>query len=335
VRGVLPIIAPYVFALACAPLEPLQPDAMTGLVDAAEVADARTDSGLRDLGTRDTGIQPDSGLHDDAEVDAGVLDTGVLDTGDFDAGEVDAGQVDTGEVDAGEVDTGEVDTGEADTGEVDTGEPDAGEPDAGDAGFDAGSCSDVVLTSSVAFCEDFNTGTSTAWIPEAGIWSVVDGAYVGTQTSTAGSTCGETLITSSMFETALARDLTVRIDMLALERADKVLILRGLDPSNRIELNFRAEFSFESTGDLVIQEIETCTVARYTPVHTILVPHAIGQIIHADVTLIGDQIEVTVGGSPVLTSTYSFSDRVGQVGVGVISGGTAAFDNIVIEVLDR
>lgn len=201
----------------------------------------------------------------------------------------------------------------------------------GDAGFIT--CDDLV-TSAGARCTDFNDGTAPGWVPEGGNWGVSGGAYTGEVPSLSGSSCGVSLMMTSMFREITARDVRVELDMMSNIRVDKVIVLRGIDPSNRIELNFRAKYVEESDGDLVVQELVDCEQIQYTPEYQIDVPHQIGQAIHAEIRLVGDMLSVWIDDELILMDSYPFADRAGNVGIGLIEGGTATFDNIIIESLD-
>lgn len=200
-----------------------------------------------------------------------------------------------------------------------------------DAGFIT--CDDLD-TSGAARCTDFNGGTATGWVPEGGNWRVSNGAYTGEVPSLQGSQCGTSLMMTSMFQELQARDVRVELDMMSNIRVDKVIVLRGIDPSNRVELNFRAKYVERSDGDLVVQELLDCEQIQYTPEFVIDVPHQVGQAIHAEVRLVGDMLSVWVDDELLLMDSFPFADRVGYVGIGLIEGGTATFDNIVIESLD-
>lgn len=324
--------------MGCGPLEPLTPDASP---DAAE------DAGPEDTGEpEDAGAPGDAGIWVDAEVDAGSgRDAGMeeADAGiEMDAEPSDAPGSDGPPIDSGGPEAGIPDSGPPDSGLPDTGRPDSGVPDGGY--FSCSMLSTSTVTSSTSttststpiFCQDFNAGTSTAWIPEGDSdWSVIGGEYVGSVTSTRTSSCGASLMMTSMFQPISARNVSVELDMRSIARADKIVVLRGLDGSNRIELNFRAQFVTPYPGDLVVQELRSCQQISHAPIFTILVPHQSGQTIHAEITLIADRLTVVVDGTTVLDTSYGLADRTGRIGVGVIEGGAAAFDNIVIRSLDQ
>jgi hypothetical protein len=184
------------------------------------------------------------------------------------------------------------------------------------------------------FCLDFNDGTASGWTPEGGGWSVDNGVYVGTAPTLDGASCTASSMMTSMLDDIEARNVRITLDMMSKERADKLIVLRGLDPNNRIEINFRARYTDESAGDLVVQELVDCVQTFHTERFSVPLPHEIEQIIHVEITLLDDSLTVVVDEQQVLNAQFPIADRVGRVGLGVIEGGTTWFDDVIIEVLD-
>jgi hypothetical protein len=195
-------------------------------------------------------------------------------------------------------------------------------------------CSELVGESEGATCFDFNSGLAPGWTPEAGSWTVLNGAYIGSAATLDGATCQASSMVTSMFDGMLAKNVRIRLDMTAFDRPDKFVVLRGLDPNNRAELNFRARFTEQSDGDLVLQELQDCAQLLHTQWFEVSLPHELEQMVRAEITVLDDEVTVMVDDRMVLSGRYPLPDRAGQIGLGVIEGGTVVFDNIVIEQLD-
>jgi hypothetical protein len=201
-------------------------------------------------------------------------------------------------------------------------------------GIDPGpSCSELGTGDGIS-CFDFNSGLAAEWAPEAGEWFVSNGAYIGHAATLGGAPCQASEMVVSMLQGFEARNLRIALDMTAFDRADKFVVLRGLDPNNRIEINFRARFTEASPGDLVVQEINDCVQNLHTQWFEVSLPHEVEHPIHAEITLIDDNLTVVVDGNTVISGHYPLTDRSGRVGLGVIDEGTVVFDSILIEKLD-
>ena len=194
------------------------------------------------------------------------------------------------------------------------------------------SCSE--LGASTETCFDFNEGTASEWTPEAGDWIVSNGAYIGFAQTLDGAICQASSMVTSRLNGVVARNVRISLDMTAFDRPDKFVVLRGLDANNRIEINLRARFTDDSAGDVVVQEISDCTQILHTQWFEVDLPHELEQPLHAEITLIDNNLTVMVDGQMVLSRDFTFPDRAGYVGLGVIEGGTVVFDSFVLEVLD-
>ena len=175
------------------------------------------------------------------------------------------------------------------------------------------------------FCDDFSDGTDANWLPQGGLWEVIDNEYVGTGVQDAcatGFSSNETLIRDLR-----ARNVELRVDLRSQQRVDKGIVLRSTGPGEQIELNFRAD----PFNDLVVQEVVACNLEllSFDPI-----PHQMGQTIEVQVRLIGDVLEVWIDGELVLSRCYDFRATSGSVGLAVIDDGVSAFDNVQVDVLN-
>lgn len=191
-------------------------------------------------------------------------------------------------------------------------------------------------------CFDFDgSGTAADFAVEGGEWAVVDGAYVGTGPEVAPSCVQDgTGMAAAILDDINASDVRVRAKISGIDRADKTIVLRHRTPSNRLELNFRANYgSGEGAGggDLVVQELVDCFGHFRVEPETILVPHAITDVLEVDIELRGQRLRVMVNGAQVLDRTFSganlLNTTAGQTGVAVITNGNARYDDLVVEAL--
>ena len=177
------------------------------------------------------------------------------------------------------------------------------------------------------FCDDFSSGRADQWNPEGGIWTATDGRYAATGNSDTRSACGHPT-NQSLIKNFRARDLEVTLDMTSIARVDKFLVLRATDSDNQIELNFRAERPGAFPADLIVQEKSACRFVLHTPEFSVLIPaHQVGQAVHVRARLTGTRLRVWIDAVPILDRKFPFSARAGNVGVGVVEAGAAAFDN--------
>lgn len=181
----------------------------------------------------------------------------------------------------------------------------------------------------LVFCDDFADGTASAWRPEGGSWSVVDGRYVGSGPASLDAVpCGASRMTASLREGSASTDVRLHAELGALARVDKTLVLRATDGSNRIELNFRSD----PLNDLVVQELVDCEAVYLTEEGAIPVPHAFDERIEVEVELRGEHLLVRVDGEVVLDRDFDFANtEEGQVGVAVIDSAITSFDSVWIE----
>jgi hypothetical protein len=190
-------------------------------------------------------------------------------------------------------------------------------------------------------CYDFSDPASAAdFTPEAGTWEVSDGTYNATapaaQVTCPGGAFGGSGMTASVLNNLSAQDVRVHALMTSVLGPDKELVLRSRPGGNRIELNFRANFTYQGVaqgGDLYISELVDCVNSAYVDVGTILIPHAVGQAIAVDVELIGQHLTVVVDGNQVFDNTLSVSTVAGSVGFAVFRDEQTVFDDLLVDVL--
>lgn len=189
-------------------------------------------------------------------------------------------------------------------------------------------------------CYDFGDPTGAAdFVPEAGTWMVTNGTYtvVGPQNQVTCPDGDGSLMTASVLSNLSAKDVRVHAKLTAISSPDKVIVLRSRPNGNRIELNFRSNFVFEDVaqgGDLYIAALVDCTAVAYVPVATVLIPHAIGQTIVADVQLIGQNLTVAVDGKTVFDGNLPVPTEPGTVGLATFREAVTQFDELVVDVLD-
>ena len=178
------------------------------------------------------------------------------------------------------------------------------------------------------FSDDFSSGNANRWLPDSGTWTVVNGEYQGSGVSPSGFGPNQSVVRDLQ-----ARDVDIELDMRSVAGVDKGLILRSADPYNQIELNFRAARPNAYPADLVVQELTNGSQSFYIGEFAVLIPHDVGQTIHVRARLVGPQLTVWMNGAVVLDSSFSFAIRSGRVGIGVLAGQVAAFDNVRIHML--
>lgn len=177
-----------------------------------------------------------------------------------------------------------------------------------------------------SFCDDFENGSAEKWQPIGGSWTVESREYVGragTDVCNTGFSSNETLIRHLD-----AADVDVRLEMRAIQRVDKGVILRSTSAGDQIELNFRASPFF---SDLVVQELVGC---QFTFLEAVSVPHEMGEVLQVRIRLAGRRLTVWVKERVVLDRSLPFQAKRGGVGLAVITDhGVSAFDNVRVKVL--
>lgn len=264
------------------------------------------------------GDEKDSGTNEDTG-SSNTSDGGTTDA-NTDGGGQDA-RTDGATTD-GSTSDGGVDSGSDSGTPVDAGPPDVGPQNA----FNCNNYVPLVDTATVG-CADFNTNIPAEWVPESGTWDNTNAMYIGMGPLTPpGGVCNVGQINGTILTNSTAQDVYIRARLRSLGRPDKVIILRALDDDNRIELNFRGAFPSNMGGDLIVQERVNCTLITHNdpavdPNDRILVPHAIGEFIDVEISLIGNALTVAVGGAPIITDRVfsNLTVRTGNVGVGVIN----------------
>jgi hypothetical protein len=190
-------------------------------------------------------------------------------------------------------------------------------------------------------CVDFSDPSQgSSWMPDGGTWTVINGQYVATGPDDP-VTCvatGGSYTTASLVDNFSAANVRLHVEMTSVDRPDKVIVLRSRDSGDRIELNFIANYEYGGTqmgGELVVQELVNCVQSFLVPLGTISVPHNIGDTITVDLDLVGTQLTVNVGGSQVFDGALTgIATDPGGVGLAVITGGTAIFDDFWVEALN-
>lgn len=280
------------------------------------------DASARDA-SMDAEVARDAGV--DAEViemiDAQMIDAQMIDAEAIDAEAIDAEVIDAQVIDAG-VDAERIDSG------TDAGMPDGGPPLPDPSTF---VCADLPPATGPRMCFDFSDGMAAGWTPEGGEWHVLEGMYVGWGPPTPPPPCGASLLTASLVDGFTASDVRVHVELTAIQRVDKAIILRSSSAGDRIELNFRARFDTTDGADVIVQELVGCTPVGHARG---LVPHEVGDTIVVDATLVGTHLTVVVDGVTAIDQSFSFTATTGQVGVALFSSALTAVDSFVAESLD-
>lgn len=202
-------------------------------------------------------------------------------------------------------------------------------------------------------CFDFSVpGDATGWSIEDGAWAITEGAYVGTAEENDAPTCnaegeGSAILTATA-PTVSASNVRVHARMWNIQGSDKVVVLRGADAGDRIELNFRSNFENDQGGieggDLIIQSLVNCIQTGHVAQGQVEIPHEQADILDVDIELVAQTLRVTVNGSVVYNNqaplvgpplTGTLATAPGAVGFGILRyGGIVAYDNLLVEVLD-
>ena len=200
-------------------------------------------------------------------------------------------------------------------------------------------------------CFDFsNPNDSSNFTPEAGTWSIVDGAYqgigpTGGQITCPGGPFAGTGMTTSALSTLSAADVRVHARLTSWTRPDKVLVLRSRPSGNRIELNFRSYFVYNGNqgGDLAISALFDCNDIMFVLPGVVPIPQYDYQPIDVDVQLRGQRLTASVNGNQVYDDTPTATDvdggtwqlpsAPGSVGFGAFIDGEDVFDDLIVEVL--
>jgi hypothetical protein len=177
-----------------------------------------------------------------------------------------------------------------------------------------------------AFCDDFESATADNWQPYTGTWAVHNREYVGRAGM---DQCGTGFSSNeSLIRNLNAADVDVRLEMRAIQRVDKGIILRSTAAGDQIELNFRAGPFF---SDLVVQELVGC---QFSFLQSAQVRHEMGEVLRVRARLVGQRLIVWVNGRVVIHSSLPFRAKRGGVGLAVITDhGISAFDNVRVKVL--
>lgn len=185
------------------------------------------------------------------------------------------------------------------------------------------------------FRDDFNADNASRWVPQGGTWTVIDGEYVGQGKGDGSAPCGSIGIAQSVIKWVRAANVEVEADMRSIERVDKWIILRSVNPENEIKVNFRAERPDSYPADLIVEQLHDCQNITFTPEFSVLIPpHQVGQTIHVHVILVGKRLRVLIDRVLVLDRTFPFPRVAGRVGLAAhddeYGPGTTAFDNVKV-----
>lgn len=177
------------------------------------------------------------------------------------------------------------------------------------------------------FCDHFGSPTAQQWQPRDGDWSVVNRMYVGTG---AQDTCGTGGLAfagnGSLIRNLQASDVELSFDARSFNKLDKGIVLRSSGPGDQIELRLQ--------GDAVaIRELKDCQIVldqiRYFPVR-----YRTDVMTRYRISLAGNYLRVWVNDRLVAEAgDFSFVATRGAIGVAVIEGARAAFDNVRVNVL--
>lgn len=174
-------------------------------------------------------------------------------------------------------------------------------------------------------CEDFDEGNAENWQPVDGTWFVQHDEYVaraGNDRCGTGFSSNESLIGGLQ-----ATDVDMSLEMRSIQRVDKGIILRSIDPSNQIELNILAA----PYNILYIGQLIDCQSQQY---YSVPIEHQLGEVIKVRVRLVGQRLMIWVNGRSILDGEFPFFMRQGAVGMTVITDlGYAVFDNVRVDVL--
>lgn len=175
-------------------------------------------------------------------------------------------------------------------------------------------------------CIDFNYTPDTK-LGEDGIFEIVDGRLVGH-----GPDAGEdeSLMTHLILPEFTGKDLHISLETTSMQRVDKVLLLRSVDSSNRLQLNFRALTGDGDYGDLIVQETRDGVFTLLTDPGEIPIGHELGETIKIEVWLINKYLRVRVNDEVVVSRDFNIAMVTGRMGVGVIDHSLTVFDDLVI-----
>lgn len=180
------------------------------------------------------------------------------------------------------------------------------------------------------FCADFNDGQTEGFSYEGGEWEVVDERLIGYGPNAPTGDCTESLMTHAVLTDVRAQDVHMKVQLTAMERVDKVILLRNEDSANRLQLNFRALTRDGDYGDLMVQETRGCVFTVLTELGEVPIGHDMGEPIDAEIFLTGQRLVVLVNGETVLDRSFPIAEVTGAVGIGVIDHATSVFDDLVI-----
>jgi hypothetical protein len=187
------------------------------------------------------------------------------------------------------------------------------------------------------FTDDFSTPIGDRWEIHGGTWRVVDGELQGLgieDTMTAADPAGGGVDLAGAV--AVVRGVRVAnaeicLDMTALERVDKGVVLRCRNPKNGIWLGFRANRDEEWFADMTVAEAVRGKPTLYTPEFSVPIPrHEMGDTIRVCARLSGRNLRVVVDGAEVLHRSFPFRVATGAVGVHALADNLVAYDNVKV-----
>jgi hypothetical protein len=175
------------------------------------------------------------------------------------------------------------------------------------------------------FCDDFTSGTAERWQTEGGVWSVENQEYVGRGEA---DVCGTGFSSNqSRIPNLSASDVDVSVTIRSLEGVDKGLVLRSTNLGDQIELNFRAD----PFNELIVQELRDCQFILLESGFAL--PQAMQTKTRFRAKLVGTRLSVWMNDRLILSRSFPFTATAGGVGLSVIDGGLAAFDDVRVRVL--
>lgn len=192
----------------------------------------------------------------------------------------------------------------------------------------------------ISFNDDFSTPIGDRWDLHGGTWEIVDGRLQGLgevdRLNAPDPASGGGVDLAGAVATVhglTATNVTVCLDMTALERPDKGVVLRWRGPKDGIWLGFRGRESEDYPSDLTVEQAIRGVPTLLTPEFSIPIDvHDIGDTIHACATLVGQRLRVVIDGRRVLDRSFPFQVRAGAVGVHALADNLVAYDNVRVTV---
>lgn len=189
-----------------------------------------------------------------------------------------------------------------------------------------------------SFADDFATPLGDRWEVHGGTWAIVDGRLQGLGTAPDRLHVDEPSALDlaaavAVVEGLRATNATVCLEMTALERVDKGIVLRWRGPRDGIWLGFRGLGEGDLASDLTVSQAIDGVPTLFTPSHSVVIPtHEIGDTIDVCATLEDQRLIVDVGGKRVIDRTFPFLVRAGSIGVHALEANLVAYDDVGVTV---